>query len=324
MKLLNKYFLMAMAVCLSFTACSDDDDNWSPGPQEEGSGIAGAYFHNGNETLYEVDPTAETVFPVTVCRLDSVGALSLPIEVLTNDSNVFVVPEAVEFADGAKEATFNVRYDGAKEGVTYNLSIAVPQAQVSLYKEFDGAIDFSCSVVRIKWNEMGTGYFLDGTTSYFFGVDPTVPMAVKLYQAEVGGNTRLRFASPFAYGATAVDEVGGYDAYPYNQSGQYDEQLHWIILDFTENGVSMSPLYTGMDWGYGKFMIGSVYGNLSSNIKNYPLGVYEAEAGCIVFPANSLFISMSAYNDGACYPCDTPTYLFLSADAYKAYITPAE
>ncbi|WP_243432804.1 hypothetical protein [Bacteroides uniformis] len=34
----------------------------------------------------------------------------------------------------------------------------------------------------------------------------------------------------------------------------------------TKEGASLKPVQYGMDWGYGMFSGGSVYGNLSTNI----------------------------------------------------------
>lgn len=84
----------------------------------------------------------------------------------------------------------------------------------------------------------------------------------------------------------------------------------------TKEGASLKPVQYGMDWGYGMFSGGSVYGNLSTNINSYPLGVYNEKAGSITFPANSLYVSMADYQDGGAYPCANPSYLYLSAEAY--------
>ena len=84
----------------------------------------------------------------------------------------------------------------------------------------------------------------------------------------------------------------------------------------TKEGASLKPVQYGMDWGYGMFSGGSVYGNLSTNINSYPLGVYNEKAGSITFPANSLYVSMADYQDGGAYPCTNPSYLYLSAEAY--------
>lgn len=61
----------------------------------------------------------------------------------------------------------------------------------------------------------------------------------------------------------------------------------------------------------------SIYGNLSTDIASYPLGVFTAseKGGKIVFAASTLFLQD---NEGAS-PCSAgASTLYLSADDYKA------
>ena len=86
-----------------------------------------------------------------------------------------------------------------------------------------------------------------------------------------------------------------------------------FVLTSTIDGVSMQVAKTGLDLNYGEMVIGSVYGNLSNDIKTYPLGTITGDV--ITFPLNSLFIQD---NDGASPAGKNETKLYLSIDAYKA------
>ena len=210
--------------------------------------------------------------------------------------------------------SLTVETPSAAEGITYNLQLALSGNDVSNYSS--GYHEISVNFAILKWESIGTGYYLDGTVANFFGVDPSVPMAVEIEKTTTATSTRFRFDSPFAKVATAQDEVGGFNGYPFNEEADVVPGEYTFVIDVTKEGASLKPVQYGMDWGYGMFSGGSVYGNLSTNINSYPLGVYNEKAGSITFPANSLYVSMADYQDGGAYPCTNPSYLYLSAEAY--------
>lgn len=207
-----------------------------------------------------------------------------------------------------------VEAPSAAEGITYNLQLALSGNDVSNYSS--GYHEISVNFAILKWESIGTGYYLDGTVSNFFKVDPSVPMAVEIEKTTTATSTRFRFDSPFAKVATAQDEVGGFNGYPFNEEADIVPGEYTFVIDVTKEGASLKPVQYGMDWGYGMFSGGSVYGNLSTNINSYPLGIYNEKAGSITFPANSLYVSMADYQDGGAYPCTNLSYLYLSAEAY--------
>lgn len=312
-----KYLTMSLVASFALCACSDDDD-WAPGEQDTAD-KAGVYFPSSNETTFEVEPT-ESQMEFKVARLNTSGALSVPLTVTANDDDVFEIPATANFNAGEAETTVVVDYSKAAEGTTYSFTVSVPEEYRSLYKEFDGGLTYTSEVTKIKWSEAEVGYFVDGTFSRFWGVDNTLAYVVEIQKAELPSSTRYRFVLPFSYVATAMDELGAYVGYPYNSEGDCDEQEHLAIINVTSAGASLTPVSLGVDWGYGEFSIGQIYGYVSSSISNYPLGVYHESAGYIEFPANSLYISMADYQSGGKYPCTNPTYVFLSAEAYTNYL----
>lgn len=312
MKKFAKYMFLAFAGCLSLASCSDDDD-WSPG-QADAADVAGVYFPTTTQEI-EVDPEDATQFNLTVSRLNTSGALSVPVVVVQNDSNVFNIPSTIEFADGQASTTITVNYPNAEEGTAYSFVVGIPDEYINHYKEIDGGITSKFTVTRVKWEDAGEGYWIDGAVCQFWGVNQ-YPCVVNYQVNKTATGVRFRFNSPYAYPYSAGSNDYGYYGYPYNDDGDCDGLEHKMVITVTSSGASLAPFETGMNWGYGMISIGSIYGYLSTNIESYPLGVYNESQGYIAFPANSLYISMTEYNNGGRYPASAAgSYFFLNAEA---------
>ena len=305
--------MMMLTAALAFTACSSDDD-FSAGEQEK-SGVQSAYFNTASYVnKVEVEPGGDA-FQVTVSRWNTAAAATVGLTVVSDESNVFDVPASVNFDAGQADATVTITAPRAQGGVAYNLVIGIAEADRSIYGKGFREIAFDFSI--LKWEDLGTGYFIDGTVSSFFGVDPTLPMAVNVQKCETANGDRFRFESPFAFETTGVDEAGlGYIGYPYNSNADgftCDGQSHMIVIDITSRGALWNTTDLGNDWGYGMFRVSPL-----------AYGTYDAGQGYIVFPAGSLGIEMSDYNPGDPAESANDTYLFLSADAFINYMESAE
>jgi hypothetical protein len=315
MKLINKLGLLA-GICAMFFAISCTEDI----PEREASpfmpeNCQGVFFPTTNTAVVEMEPTEPTEITITIARTDSVNAIEVPITVEVNDGDVFVVPQKVTFAAGKKETTFTVTFPTAGEGVAYKLKLSVSGDEfVNKYASETPYV--TTSVTRIKWSTIEPFIYVDGTIGTFFGVSQ-LPMYVETQTATVGTSVRYRLKNAYRV-ATDQDADGIFDGYPYNDPGDFDEDNdYYIIIEVDRDGtVSMFPNEIGVDWGYGMFGIGSIYGNLSTNIAAYPLGTLEDDL--ITFPENSLYISMANYQSGGKYPCPIPTYIYLTKDAYLA------
>ena len=308
MKNFTKYMLIAFAASLSMTACESEDD-FQCGP-EDSETKAGAYFEALTDNI-ELEPTEATVASIYVSRLNSKGALSLPIRVAKNQDDVFSVPATVEFADGERMAAINVSFDKAEVGNPYTLTVEIPEDYVSLYHEVPGYASYSLTISRVKWEKLGTCYWVDGNISTLWGVED-LPLAVEVEIAKTPSATKYRFDSPFAYCYTGMDEHEiGYIGYPYNEEGDCDEQKHTFLITVTGKEAVLDPVVIGMDWGYGAISFGSIYGNLSSNKDSYPLGAPSADGKYIKFPASSLYINMPAVG---VYVASNPSYLYLDPE----------
>ena len=293
--------MMMLTAALAFTACSDDD-SFSAGEQEK-AGTQSAYFNTATYmNTVEVEPGSEA-FQVEVSRWNTSSAASVGIVKVDGD-DVFDFPSTVDFAAGESTATITVTAPRAEGGVNYSLVLGIAEADRSIYGQGFREIAFDFSI--LKWENLGTGYFIDGCISTFWGVDPTIPMAVEVQKCTTADGERFRFESPFAHVATGVDEAGlGYIGYPYNEAGDCDEEAHMIVIDITPKGAPWNTTEIGMNWGYGMI-----------TIEPLDYGVYDAGQGYIAFPAGTLGIEMTDYNPGDPAETANDTYLFLSAEAF--------
>ena len=236
--------------------------------------------------------------------------MTVPVKVINNSNNVFVIPEALSFAAGEAETTMVVTFPNAEMGVEYSFELTFDSDYVNPYK---GASLAKTSIQRIKWESIGMGVYVDGTVSTFFGVSP-MAVGIEIEKADLGSSMKYRFNNAYAPAEYYISrDPVIYDGYPYNETFLGERQF---VLTSTIDGVTMQVAKTGLNLGYGEMIIGTVYGNLSNDIKTYPLGTIANDV--ITFPANSLFIQD---NDGAAPASKNPTKLYLSIDVYKASLT---
>ena len=240
MKYINKIFSL-FAIALMAVACDPDAESYTPGGLEEGN--QGICFAGNYTQTVEVEPGV-TSFILTLKRSVTDTAGSVDIKVLNNEENIFICPSTASFAAGEATTTLTVETPSATAGILYNLKLAVSGDNVSEYTSGYNEISVNFSI--IKWESIGTGYYLDGTVSTFFGVDPSMPMAVKLERAETATSVRFRFDSPFARVATeTVDEYGGYDGYPFNEESDVVPGKYLFTIDVTSQGAALSPVDLG-------------------------------------------------------------------------------
>jgi hypothetical protein len=317
--LYNKIFLSIVGALFLFAACEESITDRESSPVMPDDCI-GVYFPT-TSMVVELEPVEPTQITIDISRVDSARAVEVPITVDINTDDVFVVPAKASFAAGEKTTSITITFPSADEGVTYNLKLSVLGDEY--VNKYASALPYmTANVTRIKWNVTTEPFiYVEGTFLTFFGVE-RIPMYVETEKAEVGNVVRYRFKNAYRIASPEPDADNIYDGYYYNGPGDVDETRdYYIVIEIDEDGkVSMIPSELGVDWGYGMFSIGSIYGNLSENINSYPLGFFEEgeEGGVITFPANSLYISMADYNDGAGYPCANPTIIYTTKAAYIA------
>lgn len=311
---INKFFLSLAGATMLFASCGTEDlelGDSSTSPVD--ANCPSIEFAANSSTLFEVDP-AEPSFNLTVVRKDSAKA-SYDLVVVSNEDDAFDVPSKVEFEEKelSTEITITMK-DGAKQGEPLALTLTFKDADLNPYTV--GLKDITVQTTIIKWENIGTGYWLGNILNQYYGVE-VLPLAVELQKAVTADAVKFRFECPYASECTAQDELGGFIGYPYNQSSNLTGSVENVVITVTKAGASIAPVSMGIDYGYGEMSMGSIYGYLSQNIASYPLGVYTATetGGNIEFPAGSLFLSD---NDGPT-PCTKgATVLYLSAADYMA------
>lgn len=317
MKIYKFIIAIFIATAAMFVACEDYVDTEVLSP-EVPAGCQGVYFPTTNTKVFELEPTQATEITLKIGRDLKTGAVDVPIVVLVNDEDIYNVPETVSFADGDSLVTFTVTFPDAAEGITYNLKLAVEGDQyVNPYS--NKRPDVATKVTRVKWTAIEEPMiYVDGAFQALFNTT-SLPMYVEAEKAEFADIIRYRFKNAYDVPTGPADSDGIYDGFPFNDPGDFDEtQDYYTIIEITKaNGDVFMPAHEiGLDWGYGMISIGSIYKNLSTNIGTYPLG--KLKDGIIIFPANSLFFSMAAYNDGGKYPSGVPTKIYLTKDIFIA------
>ncbi len=316
---INKIYLSLTAIAMMFASCGNEDlelGDSTTAPVD--ANCPAVEFATSNATTYEVDP-ADPSFTVTIQR-KATDAATYNIQVMDNQDNSFNVPATVDFAAGEtiKDITISMSTSAA-QGEPLALSLTFDDANINPYTT--GLKVLTLNTTIIKWEPFGTGYWVGNVINYFFGVE-SLPLSVQIEKATTANAIKFRFDSPYSRASEEVDENGlGYLGYPYNDPVDLNGVVEKCVITVTKDGASMAPFNMGIDWSYGDFSMGSIYGYLSDKIENYPLGVYTPSetGGTISFAPNSLYISMAGYKDGAKYPLShAGSTLYLSVEDYMA------
>jgi hypothetical protein len=324
MKTYSKIFSTMVGMLFLFTACEDaiQDRENSPVMPES---CLGVYFPTTNPAVVELEPTEPTQITITIARTDSVSAAEVPITVVTNTDDVFVVPAKAVFAAGAKTTTLTVAFPKADEGITYKLKLSVSGDEY--VSQYASTIPYvSTSVTRIKWSVMDEPFvFVDGIAAFGYSLDP-IPMYVTAEEARLATVVRYRFKNIYKQATDEPDADKIYTGYPDPKLEEYPIEYiagdHYMIIeiDSLSGQVSMFQSNTGIAFAdFGMIITGSVYGNLSTDIESYPLGTFGAgkEGNIITFPPESLFFIENS-DMGAIYVCSTPTVIYTTKKAYLA------
>ena len=285
----SSYIALVSLIALAFSACTNDF---------EYSGVAApenqVYCSNTLATKIEIDKNAGS-FDVTLNRVSDKGSISVPLTFEAGEGNIFKVPASVTFAEGQKETKISVTYnpDEVEFGKYTGGTIKIGGT------EFDttyGISAYTFNAGCTAWVDYGTGYYREDCMTTFFGVDnPTYAVKIQKNKVEEGMYRMVN-----AYGK----------AYPYNEDGNWDKsQDYYVTINAKDpNHVYVEKSVTGMDWSHGVVTIWSFAGYYMSKgqalndvIAAHPEYFGKLENGIITMPANSLLISMAAYNDGGLY-----------------------
>lgn len=320
MKKLFKYTLLLAFGAL--VSCTDEYEYDGTGAWNATENYSNVAFDKASEEI-ELEPTAETKYTFTMTRQNTASEAIVPFVIEENTDDVFQVGE-VKFAAGDSVATGVVSFDNAEVGKPYTLKLAVTDP--NFVSDYSKGIVYSLTINRVKWNPAGfviqNGERYDGYAAYtedifttFFSVQNlTYPVMVQERDDMPG---YFRVINPYG------------ENYPYNEEGDYDPTVDsYIIIDATNPDKVYIPkaCYMSTDWGYGQFVIWGLAGyylNRGDAASAEPyFGTYKN--GKITFPAGSLLLAMTNYNDGGLYNSNNGGLFALvldpTLDPYKASI----
>lgn len=235
----NKLFLGLLAFAtMTFVGCKDEDTiGYEPveGPQ--------VYFSSELPTTVELSK-AENSFTIPITRIDSVGALTVPVTATLPDGSIFTVPSSITFADGQKTADLVISYNpedivyGDYSDVTIQIgddSVTTPYGQNS----------FTFTAGATAWVSMGMATFRENLVSSVYGA-PAITYEVEI-EKNIVEKGIYRLINPFG------------EAYPYNDSGDWDETKdYYMVIDATDPDYVWVPAFEGgLDWGNGPMTIAS-------------------------------------------------------------------
>lgn len=248
----------------------------------------GVYFPSqaGTGDL-QVGPDDPKSLKFTVRRLNTRGAVTVPVTIDTGHPGVFSVTE-IHFEEDSPTAEMEVFFPKIKQGVKYDCTIKVEGREyVSSYSQ--NATHISFSVTCVKWNKLigdngaTTGLWRDGVFPEWFSVpNPNLEQAVEIYERDdMPGYYRIFDV----YGATYMTNMFGMNA-----SSVCLEQ-NYTYIDATDPEKVWIPTFrTGivMSADYGEISIAS-YVVENDEFDPSISSIYGTlKDGVITFPANSL------------------------------------
>lgn len=289
-----KYSLPLALGVLVLAGCKEDDDV-TVGEWNAVDGYANIAFVETSKSI-ELDPADLTTDTIHMTRPDSVGSVTVPVEITSGDTEIFSIEPAV-FADGETVADVVINFPNAEVGTTYTIQYAVKDPKYVSYYSSNATGTFS--VTRVKWNPAGyvisDGQRYDGYAMY------TEDFLTGIYQVENVSypvEVQERDDKPGIYRIkNPYDEK-----YPYNDPGDWDDtQDYYIVINATNpDKVYMDPydFYLGLSWSYGAFVVRNLAGRavaIGADASDY---YGKMENGAITFPASSFYIGMDEYEGG--------------------------
>lgn len=209
-------------------------------------GCYGVYFPkqeaSGSHILAPTDPTTASF---TVARKNTEGSITVPIVVEDTKGDqgedIFQIDE-ITFEDGQAEATFEVNFPEAKEGVQYDLGISVADPKYALtYTSLSTRLDYSVMRVVYQYlmNESGSEKAKVHFTQGFWGEEHEG--YIKYYEVD---GVRYCTTETDVYHYPAGDGYDAYDGYGFWGVGSNEaegSQLEFNFIWYTDDFRYINP-----------------------------------------------------------------------------------
>lgn len=290
MKNLFKYSLALLTVALGFTACSDDDDNYTAGVPNS---TAQVYFSNTASNAIEISADA-TSFEVPILRGDSTNELTVALNVTLPEGSIFTAPTEVKFEAGKAQSAITFTYDPANIVFGKYDTITVAIADPALTTQY-GLTSFTFTAGVTAWAELGNGQYRDDLIATAYGTDQQKYDVAIEYHTVTPGLYRL------------VNPYG--EAFPLNAPGDWDDTKdYYLTINATDpDFVYVEKGEIGTNYGDGMMTVSSVVAEKLSTTTlddlkaNSPELFGKLQDGIITMPANSMLMAETDYNGGNFY-----------------------
>lgn len=206
---------LLMALVAGLTACTDDANtgDYEGGNQYVANSVQ-AYFASGNAAsfVHESDDEQDTI---TVARLNTQGAATVPVNIEYVDTAAITIPSSVTFADGESTAPLVVSIKGLEKKREYGFKVSIPEEYAANpYVEKDGTNSYEASEIISTWVLVK-----DQVKIYAQGESGFPTFYSQMYQLEgvnkfyltdfMGTGTRLDFTINGSFNAKDVDQSSG-------------------------------------------------------------------------------------------------------------------
>jgi len=184
-----KYTVLALALAVGFTACSDDDD-YVPG-----AASSGVYFPTDDALEVALDRNVPT-FDVIVSRLGDTAAATYGLTG-SADEEVFTLPTSVSFAAGETSTIVKVAYNGGNMAMDKAYKVVLGFAPGTTIANYGyESIEMSVTLPA-PWKTVGKGMYQDLLVlPCYFELDEPGRWECELQQHEVDP-TRFRWVHPY-------------------------------------------------------------------------------------------------------------------------------
>lgn len=243
---INKYLLYLLFVpALSMTSCSDFEDTEVASPQADQDAL-GANFTAATSTA-TVNPDKGTSFTVTMNRVNTTGAATVPVKVEScskiDDEPFCDQPTAFVFAAGESKASVTLKLNSkCKYQTTYSLKLSIGgNTKDHLYAA--GTSLTTISVTRdYKWAALGQPVLLE--KGWY---DGGILAPVQLASDYIGANPLFRVGAPYYYAGLSASTAGSFQFFlddtnydfagMLNKPGEYEATK--INTGMTENKLPL-------------------------------------------------------------------------------------
>ena len=150
---MKRYILYIIAALASLLALSCTQEEIASVGEQGDPDCYGVYFpaQDGTGDI-QIDPEDARHFTFKVNRTKATEAITVPVNIISEDSGIFTVSE-LNFAEDERTSEVSVYFPTAQLGKTYECTLIIDDPKyASAYSSVSNHISFS--VTRVKWNRV--------------------------------------------------------------------------------------------------------------------------------------------------------------------------